>query len=273
MREEYLLAGALAALVVVVAVAGTTVVDARPAFEIPVEDAADEDGFEDPNGDGWTEVPAATVSLGSSGAAVPGGDDASVDRVSVSAVRTDRRLYLRLSWSDATRDASTAEVRGFADAVAVQLPENASRRPPITMGGPDNRVNVWYWSADGGGEELRAGGPGTTTSFDEETVTTNAAYDDGRWRVVFSRSLEASSAGRTEIPTDDDMDVAVGVWNGSDMERSGQKAVSEWHYLALGPGPQGPPYEAILWTVAALAIVATTLITVQGVRRTRGEGK
>ncbi len=38
-------------------------------------------------------------------------------------------------------------------------------------------------------------------------------------------------------------------WNGSNMERSGTKAVSEWYHFPLGPGPQGPPYESTgpLW--------------------------
>jgi complex iron-sulfur molybdoenzyme family reductase subunit gamma len=54
------------------------------------------------------------------------------------------------------------------------------------------------------------------------------------------------------------------------MERSGRKGASDWYYLALGPGPQGPPYEAILWAVAGIGIVATTLVTIEGIRRTRG---
>ena len=89
--------------------------------------------------------------------------------------------------------------------------------------------------------------------------------------MVLSRSLDASTGNRTAIPSDADMDVALAVWNGSNMERSGQKSVSEWHYLALGPGPQGPPYQTILWIIAGLAIVGSALVTIEGVRRTRGD--
>jgi len=269
-REDLAVAGALALVVLATAAVAPAVTDARPAFEIPVHYATDGDSLDSVDGEEWSQAPPARVPLASSGAAVPNGDQATVERVSVAAARTDDRLYLRLSWPDATRDTSTSETRAFADAVAVQLPANASVRPPITMGGSTNRVNVWYWAADGTSEELLAGGPGSTTRFDESRVRTDASYSDGRWHVVFSRSLESTSPNRTAVPRDADMDVAVAVWNGSSGERSGQKAVSDWYYLALGPGPQGPPYETILWAIAGLGIVLTTLVTVLGVRRTRG---
>lgn len=270
-RDELGLAVVLAATLLLTTVAVPALVEARPAYEIPVHDATDGESLDRVDGEAWNEAPPVTVPLSSAGAAVPAGDDTTVERVKVAAARTDERLYLQLSWADATQDTSNAEVRAFADAVAVQLPVNESERPPIAMGGSDNMVNVWYWSGTGTSEELLAGGPGTTTRLDDATLRTNASYSDGRWRVVVSRPLESSSENRTSIPANQDMDVAFAAWNGSNMERSGQKAASEWYYLALGPGPQGPPYETVLWVVAGVAIVFTILVTVEGVRRTRGE--
>lgn len=269
--EELVLAGVLATAVLAAAAVGPATTDARPAFEIPVYEAGDGAALDGVDGEDWGRAPAATVPLSSAGAAVPAADDTTVDRVTVQAARTDRRLYLRLTWADPTRDTAASTVRTFPDAVAVQLPANASSRPPITMGRVANPVNVWYWAGTGETEELLAGGPGTTTRFGEQTVRSDAAHTGDRWEVVLSRPLEAPGANRTTIPADRDLDVAVAVWNGSNDERSGQKAVSQWYYLALGPGPEGPPYETVLWAVAGLAIVATTLVTVEGVRRTRGE--
>lgn len=270
-RRPALLATLLAAGLVATSVAAPALVSARPAYEIPVSEFDDGAALDTADGDGWTEVPAAGVPLSSSGAAVPGGDSASVDQVRVGSARTDDRLYVRLSWADPTRDASTDDVREFADAVAVQLPANESARPPIAMGGTDNPVNVWYWTATGGHQELLAGGPGTTTPVSGSELDVNATYGEDRWRVVFSRPLAGTSENRTTFTGTQDVDAAVAVWNGSSMERSGAKATSEWYYLALGPGPQGPPYEMILWIVAGLGIVFTTLITIEGVRRTRGD--
>ncbi|WP_336037262.1 ethylbenzene dehydrogenase-related protein [Halobacterium yunchengense] len=270
---EWVLAGCLAALLVVSAAAVPTLTAARPAHEIPVygASAADGESLQRADGDAWADAPATTVPMSSAGAAVPNADDTTVERVRVEVARTDARLYMRLSWADGSRDTSADEIHAFADGVAVQLPRNETSRPPIAMGSTDNLVNVWYWSGATGNEELLAGGPGTTTAFAESTLQTNASYEDGRWNVVFSRSIGSRSENRTAIPQDRDMDVAFAAWNGSNMERSGQKTASEWYYLALGPGPQGPPYETILWVVAGIAIVATTLVTLEGVRRTRGD--
>jgi complex iron-sulfur molybdoenzyme family reductase subunit gamma len=271
-RRELLLAGAFAAVLLVTTAVGPAMVDARPAFEIPVEAGGEDENFDSATAEVWTRVPAATVSMSAAGSSVPAAADVTVEQTKVQAVQTDRRLYLRLSWSDATVDRSANATQAFADAVAVQLPANRSARPPIAMGGSGNLVNVWYWSADGTTDELLAGGPGTTTRFERGTVVTDATHADGRWHVVLSRPLDATTEHRTAIPNDADMDVAVAVWNGSNMERSGRKSVSEWHYLALGPGPQGPPYQTVLWLIAGLAIVGSALVTIEGIRRTRTGG-
>lgn len=269
--NDLLLAGIIALAVVAATAALTVGGDARPAYEIPVYETSDGDSVDSVSGETWSQAPAKTIPLSSAGAAVPNAGDTTIERITVEAVRTNGRLYLRLSWLDPTRDTSTDAIRRFADAVAVQLPTNASERPPIAMGGTDNPVNVWYWMGEGRSEELLAGGPGTTTQFDDPAIETNATHSDDRWHVVFSRSLDSSGGSRTGIPANEDLDVAFAAWNGSHMERSGQKTASEWYYLALGPGPQGPPYEAILWAVAGIGIVITTLVTIQGMRRTRGE--
>jgi complex iron-sulfur molybdoenzyme family reductase subunit gamma len=270
-RRDVALATAFAVGLLLTAGVGPMVVDARPAFEIPVYGATGGDDLGNVSADAWGQAPAASVPLSSAGASVPAADNTTVEEVSLEAAQTDDRLYLRVSWDDATEDRSTGAVRSFADSIAVQIPVNETARPPIAMGGSSNKVNVWFWSADGTSQELLAGGPGSTTEFNRSQVRTNATYEDGEWQVVFSRPLSADATNRTVIPTDADMDVAVAVWNGSNGERSGQKAASGWYYLALGPGPQGPPYETLLWVLAGLAIVGSALVTIEGVRRTRGE--
>jgi DMSO reductase family type II enzyme heme b subunit len=269
--RELAIAGALALLVVAVAAAGPVLVDARPAYEIPVTERSDAAALEDPDSEAWNEVPAATVPLSSAGANVPGGDETTVERARVEVAQADDRLFVRVSWQDPTADRNDTDIREFGDAVAIQLPVNESERPPIAMGSTDNMVNVWYWSASAGGEELLAGGPGSTTEFREQSVATTATHEDGRWNVVFSRPLETDRPNATAISGETDVDVALAAWNGSNMERSGQKATSEWYYLALGPDAGGPPYEVILWSVAGIGIVFTTLVTIEGVRRTRGD--
>ena len=269
--RELAVAAALALAVVVAAAALPTIVDARAAYEIPVERQSGGGDLAEPTGSDWESVETVSVPLSSSGAAVPGGSDTAVGSASVAAARTDERLYLRLSWSDGSANTSTDSLRAFADAAAVQLPVSAAEQPPIAMGSADKRVNVWYWNGAGGTESLLAGGAGSTTQLPESSVQTNATHTGDRWRVVFARPLASDRPNVTDIPTSSDANAAFAVWEGSNDERSGQKAASEWYYLSFTPGDDGAPYETVLWAIAGAAIVFTTLVTVEGVRRTRGE--
>ncbi|MEF8843323.1 MAG: ethylbenzene dehydrogenase-related protein [Haloarculaceae archaeon] len=246
----------------------------RPANQIPIHHAPGEGAeLAEPTSTEWEEAPPVTVPLSSAPSSVPDADSTSLPRTAVRAARTDERLYVRLSWADPTVDRSTDDPRAFADAAAVQFPVNTSARPPIAMGSTRNAVNVWYWNAGEGNEELLAGGPGSTTRFEDASVEVATAREDGRWVLVYARDLRADAPNRTSMTMDRDVDVAVAVWNGSEMERSGRKAVSEWYHLPFGPGPQGPPYETILWTVAGLAMVVATAVTGAAILRTREEGR
>lgn len=266
-----LLVGALVCSTVVLSFASPPV-DARPAHEIPVTERSDAD-LSSPTAQGWSSVPAADVPLSSAPSSVPNAADTSIDQIHVQAVRSDGVFYVRLQWADPSRNVSAGSPRAFSDAVAVQFPANTSSRPPIAMGGTDNRVNVWYWSGATGTQELLAGGAGTTTPFTSPAVDANATYENGTWTVVYSRSVTAEGASRTDLGSADTLDVAFAVWNGGNGERAGQKAVSEWYYFLTGTGPQGPPYQTLLWTVAGVAIVGVVAVTAFGVLRAQGQGR
>jgi len=270
-RTRALLAGL--AVLVLASAALAPLSAGRPANQIPIHhDPGEGAELAEPTSPEWEAAPAVTVALSSAPSSVPAADSTSVPRAAVRAARTDERLYVRLSWADPTADRNATSPRTFADAAAVQFPVNTSARPPIAMGSTRNAVNVWYWSASEGSEELLAGGPGSTTEFRNGSVRVATAREDGRWVLVYARDLRAETPNRTSIALERDVDVAFAVWNGSNMERSGRKAVSEWYHLPFGPGPQGPPYETILWTVAGLAIVVATAVTGAAVLRTR-EGR
>ncbi|MFC7045727.1 ethylbenzene dehydrogenase-related protein [Halobacteriaceae archaeon GCM10025711] len=268
MADRSTLGVALATALVVLAALAPTFVAARPANQIPVETVSANANMTDPTADEWTQVPTATVPLASAPSTVPNANQTSVESVNVQAARSESRLYLQLSWADDSQNRNASDPRAFADAVAVQFPVNTSNRPAIAMGSPTNLVNVWYWSADGTGQELLAGGPGTTTDFAQPAVNASQTYRNGRWHVVLARDLQPGGENRTAIPDEQDVDVAFAVWNGQNMERSGQKAVSEWYTFPFGPGPAGPPFETLLWVVAGAAIVFVVGVTITAVRRT-----
>lgn len=256
---------ALAVALVALAALAPALAAGIPANQVPVHESDQGSSLASPTGDAWNEVDPVTVELASAPSDVPDAADTSVGEVSVRVAHTDDRLYVRLAWPDATADESIDGPRAFLDAAAVQFPANASAHPGIAMGSQRTPVNVWYWTP-GSNEELLAGGPGSTTAYGSPGVETAAERVDGRWVVVFHRALVADGAQRTAFEMDTDVDIAFAVWNGSNLERSGQKAVSEWYHLPLGPPPQGPPYEAILWAVAGIAIVVVLVVTVLAVR-------
>ncbi|WP_435365938.1 ethylbenzene dehydrogenase-related protein [Haloarchaeobius sp. DYHT-AS-18] len=267
-RQTIAVTLALTALVVASALLVPMLASARPAHQIPVHEPVGETSAASPDAAAWGDAPPVEVPMTSAPSGVPNADTTSVEEVTVQAIQTDERFYVRLSWADGTADRNASSPREFADALAVQVPVNQSARPPISMGSTRNPVNVWYWSSPSGAEELLAGGPATTTEFEQPAVNVSTSYEDGHWRVVLARDLQATGQNRTVVPTDEDMDVAFAVWNGSEMERSGRKSVSEWYHFALGPGPQGPPYETLLWSVAGVSIVGVAVATVTAMRRT-----
>ncbi len=65
----------------------------------------------------------------------------------VQAVHDNKKMALRLSWSDAQANRDAARSEAFEDAVAVEL-YRGEAEPFIGMGGANWPVDVWYWDAD-----------------------------------------------------------------------------------------------------------------------------
>ncbi|MBI4575949.1 MAG: c-type cytochrome [Planctomycetes bacterium] len=66
--------------------------------------------------------------------------------VLVQAIHDANRVAVRLTWEDATSDASEARQEAFTDGAAVQL--SAEAAPPLfAMGGPRGSVEIWHWKA------------------------------------------------------------------------------------------------------------------------------
>lgn len=267
--RRVLAVAALALGLIVVAGVVPALVDARPAREIPTT-TVDAD-LSAADASAWEDVPAADVPMAAAESGLPNADGASVSAVDVQAARSAETLHVRMQWDDAAPSRATDDPRVFADAAAIQLPVDTTSQPAIAMGSQSNMVNVWYWRASLGTEELAAGGPGSTTAMEDPAVSVDASHDGETWTVVYSRALEPGGDNRTAITSERDLDLAVAVWNGSEMERSGHKAASQWYYLALGPDEDGAPFATLLWTIAGIAAVVVVLVTVQGVRRTRGQ--
>ncbi|WP_282607794.1 ethylbenzene dehydrogenase-related protein [Pelagibius sp. Alg239-R121] len=149
-----------------------------------------------------------------------------------SLARTSDRFYVRLRWRDETRDTSTLLDR-FRDGAAVQFAIGGDETSYIMGSGPDEPVNIWYWRSDANKvENLAAGGPGSTTRLEEQSVSGDSRYMTGKeslanqWVVVMSRPIAAAGEHQVSLEREQ-VPMAFALWQGSDGQRDGLKRVSE----------------------------------------------
>src|SRR5512143_1045748 len=95
---------------------------------------------------------------------------AEITTADVRSLRTGGKLYVQLSWHDATRDAATLEAvpetapetrfhkvlteaeDRFLDAAAVMVPDHpgSALNPSLQMGDADHPVHIYYWNSPRG---------------------------------------------------------------------------------------------------------------------------
>jgi DMSO reductase family type II enzyme heme b subunit len=143
-------------------------------------------------------------------------------------------LSLHLAWPDPTRDVDPSDLDGFVDAAAVMFPlvEGAN---PLTMGAPEQPVNMWYWRADQSGPfDVIARGYATSQRRPAATsgLRAHAAYASGRWQLVLQRALAPMAADCVELLPGGTIELALALWQGSNAERAGQKSVTPTYLSA-----------------------------------------
>jgi DMSO reductase family type II enzyme heme b subunit len=107
------------------------------------------------------------------------------------------------------------------------------------MGEKRALVNIWQFKADWNEEsrsspveDLNAAGPGTLTTQDRQDVSGKGQYSNGRWKVIFLRSLQTDDEDDAQFWPGLQTWVNFAVWDGSHKDMAGQKSVSEiWHHL------------------------------------------
>ena len=84
-------------------------------------------------------------------------------------------------------------------------------------------------------EDLNATGFGTLTSQppEQQNITGQGVWKDGKWRVLFVRDLVTKDAGDRQLKIGETVPVSFAVWAGEHGDRNGQKAVSTWFNLKL----------------------------------------
>lgn len=86
-------------------------------------------------------------------------------------------------------------------------------------------------------EESNARGPGTLTvqPTDGQNLSGTSTWTDGHWRVLFRRSLAPSAPEDIDLRPGRSVPFALGIWDGHNRDRDGQKNFSSWQILTIDP--------------------------------------
>jgi DMSO reductase family type II enzyme heme b subunit len=137
-------------------------------------------------------------------------------------------------------------------------------------GGP---VNIWYWkNKDGKAVDTSAKGFGTLKPQAHQDVKAKGVYQDGVWKVVFSRPLTTeNTAEDTQLKPGEFASIAFALWDGKKTEagqakeKGSEKAVSSWWYFRADPPPD---YSAYLYAGLAIALaVGFELVLVRRLKK------
>jgi hypothetical protein len=164
---------------------------------------------------------------------------AEIPTADVRCMRAGGKLFVQLSWHDATRDmasleavpetapetrfhkvATEAEDR-FFDAAAVMVPDNPDSpvNPSLQMGDAGHPVHIYYWNSTRGAMLMTASGRATTRRTGQ-SFPVAAVYQNNQWVVTFELTDQPSGTP-----------LAFAIWNGSQKDRDGRKYFSVWYTL------------------------------------------
>lgn len=124
-------------------------------------------------------------------------------------------------------------------------------------------------------ENLVAEGFGTLTTAEVQDVDGVGIWNDGRWRVLFTRQFEPAEPGLASFAVGELTSVAFAVWDGNALDRDGQKSIAQFIELRLvdvaaSTSDEQPISSGVLFLLA----IALGLVVVYGVtRKTEGSGE
>ena len=201
----------------------------------------------------------------------------------VAAVYNGTHFALFIEWKDPTKDVEgiPGNISAFADAVAAEFPVNSSGMPYICMGDTAHPVNIVFWKAGRGVENMIAGSgygmqPGEKYAIGMEEATTSpveelppqaqiwvasAKYENGMWKIVLMRPMGSVFPLVPSFKPGETTSVAFANWEGSLDQRAGMHEISGWFTLkfaSLTTTGTATPMPAKTTTVTATKTVTKT---------------
>ena len=192
-----------------------------------------------------------------------------INYLTIQSMHNKNKIAIRMEWKDPTPD-SILNNR-YVDQSAIQFAigdTDIKDSPFYGMGEKGKPVNIWHWKADvrqkiilkdkskqkqiaklssptsgmflnpfneSSVEELNSQGIGTLTvqPLKEQKVKGKGYWENGYWRVVFIRDLQAFSKWDIDFMDKGQISIAFALWDGNKKDMNANKMVSFWQVLIL----------------------------------------
>ena len=194
---------------------------------------------DDPNASAWDSVAASEFNLAPQVHWPDRIQDATVKSVKVRGLHDEQTIAILVEYQDPTEDPADAAALEFM--VGDKMAHFAHGQEMLQVeGGP---VNIWYWKNEQGkATDMSAKGFKTLRPQAQQDVSAKGSWQDGTWRVVFSRPLRTGDEHDIQINPGTWTNVAFAFWDGKLIEgavkeKGSQKAVSSWWYIRAEPAP------------------------------------
>ena len=165
----------------------------------------------------------------------------------------DQELALRLTWNDRFENAGQGDEPADRLSVLFSARElEAPKKPYFLMGDRQRPVDSWQWSAGAGTETFLARGLDAVIPR-TSPVHGQGSYEDGQYRVVLRRRLEAEQDDEVGFSPGRMIPIAWNLWDGQNGEVGRQRAISRWYYLLLEPET---PVTTYVWPLVVVLLSA-----------------
>ena len=218
---------------------------------------------DDPNSSAWDSVPQSEFNLAPQVHWPDRLQEATVKSLKVRGLHDGQTIAILVEYRDPTEDAADAAALEFM--VGDKKAHFAHGQEMLRVeGGP---VNIWYWKNETGkAVDMSAKGFKTLKPQDQQDVSATGVWQDGIWKVVFSRPLQTGDEHDVQINPGQWISVAFAFWDGQLVdgavkEKGSQKAVSSWWSIRAEPSVDNSIFG---WVILGLALAAGFELVVVG---------
>jgi len=219
----------------------------------------------DPNSPIWNNIPETEFPMSAQVHWDPRIFTVTVHSIRVKSVHNGKAMAILVTYKDPTDDPGDGAALEF---MVGDKKAHFAHGQTMTQveGGP---VNIWFWkNSNQDVLDMTAKGFGTLRPEDHQDVKGKGAFNNGEWRVVFSRPMMDEDPMDAQFPAGKFQNIAFAVWDGANNEKGAQKAVTSWWYFR----PEPPP-DPMIYVYTGAAVLLVGIIELAMIRKLRRKGR